>query len=144
MVSRGYGECWGIGTYFPWNHGYTLARSIRSGSFQATPSSTKGTHGYRKFISDLSEDIDKENDLARASQLLLQGNWIRWCDYVRMDLSRKTLLAMPSPLVSFCIQSTQRYSSFSKQPLPLESLIWLLVYTLQYPISNSVSRVKWL
>jgi len=66
----------------------------------------KETHGYRKFISDLSGDIDKENDLARASQLHLQWNWIRWCDYVRMDLSWKTLLAMPSPLVSFCIQST--------------------------------------
>jgi len=51
----------------------------------------KGTHGYRKFISDLSEDIEKENDLARASQLHLQGNWVRWCDFIKMDLSWKSL-----------------------------------------------------
>jgi len=31
--------------------------------------SLKSTHTYRKFISDLSEDIEKENDLAKSTHL---------------------------------------------------------------------------
>jgi len=59
----------------------------------------KGPQAYRKFISDLSEEIDGEESLAKASQLHLQGNWTRWCDYIKIDMSWKSLLAMPSPLV---------------------------------------------
>ena len=81
----------------------------------------KGTQEYRRFISALAADIDMEKDLAIASQLHLQGNWIRWCDYVKMDLSWKSLLAMPSPLISFCIQST-----FNTLPCPSNLLRWKL------------------
>jgi len=68
--------------------------------------SPKGTHNYRIFISDLSEDIERENYLAKATQLHLQGNWakatqlhlqgnwVRWCDHVKVDLSWKSLLAL--------------------------------------------------
>jgi len=63
----------------------------------------KGTQTYRKFISDLSEDIEKENDFAKTTQFHLQGNWVRWCDHVKMDLLWKSLLAIPQPLISFCI-----------------------------------------
>jgi len=58
----------------------------------------KGTHDYRS-------SYQKESDLAKAAQLHLQGSWIRWCDYVKMDLFYSSLLAMPSQLFSFCIQS---------------------------------------
>jgi len=81
----------------------------------------KGTHNYRKFISDLSKDIERENDLAKATQLHLQGNWVRGCDYVKMDLSWKSLLAMPRPLISFCIQST-----FDILPCPSNLFRWKL------------------
>jgi len=36
----------------------------------------KGTHDYRKFISDLADDIEKESDLAKTAQLHLQGSWL--------------------------------------------------------------------
>ena len=36
----------------------------------------------------------------------MQGYWTKWCDFVKNDLSWKTLLAMPSFLISFCLGST--------------------------------------
>ena len=42
------------------------------GLSKATVAPPKGTHGYRKYIADLSSAIDCENDLARAAQLHLQ------------------------------------------------------------------------
>jgi len=67
----------------------------------------KATHDYRKFIAD---DIEKESDLAKAAQLVSKE--VGWCDYVEMDLSWKSLLAMPSQLISFCIQSTHNILLF--------------------------------
>ena len=39
-------------------------------------------------------------------QLLVQGHWTRWENYVKHDLSWKSLLAMPPNLLSFCLNST--------------------------------------
>ena len=66
----------------------------------------KGTSSYRKLISTVVSEFEEEESLARAIQLHLQGNWTKWCDYVKFDLSWKSLLALPSPLLSFCIQAT--------------------------------------
>ena len=43
---------------------------------------------------------------AKSVQLSLQGQWTRWCDDIKLDLSRKNLLAMQQPLLSFCLGAT--------------------------------------
>ena len=52
------------------------------------------------------EEIDQKKFEAKAVQLNLQGQWTKWCNFVRFDLSWKSLLAMPPPLTSFCISAT--------------------------------------
>ena len=36
----------------------------------------------------------------------VQGQWIRWMNYVHQGFSRASLLAMPAKLTSFCLAST--------------------------------------
>ena len=67
---------------------------------------TNQCHAYRKVISDTSKEIDGEEHHSRAMQLLVQGHWTRWENYVKHDLSWKSLLAMPPNLLSFCLNST--------------------------------------
>ena len=51
----------------------------------------------------------------------MQGNWIRRCDYIKLDLSWKSLMSLPQPLVSFCIQS-----AFNILPCPSNLFRWKL------------------
>ena len=67
---------------------------------------TNQCQAYRKVISDTSKEIDFEEHHSRAMQLLVQGHWTRWENYVKHDLSWKSLLAMPPNLLSFCLNST--------------------------------------
>ena len=76
------------------------------GYVKQTPIPDKGTSSYRRLISSVVSEFEEEESLARATQLHLQGNWTKWCDFVKIDLSWKSLLALPSPLLSFCIQAT--------------------------------------
>ena len=55
-------------------------------------------------------------------QLHLQGYWTKWCDFVKNDLSWKTLLAMPSSLISFCLGAT-----FDTLPSPSNLKRWRLI-----------------
>ena len=66
----------------------------------------KSSHQYRKFISDTSKEIDEEGNMAKALQLQVQGQWTRWENYIKNDLSWKSVLAMPPNLLSFCLAST--------------------------------------
>ena len=52
------------------------------------------------------EELDEEMQKAKAVQLGVQGQWTKWCSFVRLDLSWKTILAMPQPLLSFALAST--------------------------------------
>ena len=52
------------------------------------------------------EEAEEEKYQAKAAQLSVQGQWTKWCSYVRMDLSWKTLLAMPQQLLTFCLGAT--------------------------------------
>ena len=52
------------------------------------------------------EEAEKEKYQAKAVQLSVQGQSTKWCSYVYMDLSWKTLLAMPQELVTFCLGAT--------------------------------------
>ena len=58
------------------------------------------------MISSLIAESDENRFEARAVQLSMQGNWMKWCNYVRFDLSWNTLLALPQSLTSFCINAT--------------------------------------
>ena len=66
----------------------------------------KRTHKYRKLVSVTSKEIDEGSNTRKALQLQLQGQWTRWENYVKNDLSWKSLLAMPANLLSFCLAST--------------------------------------
>ena len=53
--------------------------------------------------------VEKSDDgklHAKSVQLSLQWQWTRWCDYIKLDLSSKSLLAIPQPLPSFCLGAT--------------------------------------
>lgn len=44
--------------------------------------------------------------MGRALQLQVQGQWTRWENYIKNDLSWKSILAMSPHLLSFCLAST--------------------------------------
>ena len=66
--------------------------------------------------------IDENAYHAKSVQLHLQGYWTKWCDFVKNDLSWKTLLAMPSSLISFCLGAT-----FDTLPSPSNLKRWRLI-----------------
>ena len=66
----------------------------------------KNSHEYRKLVSDTSKEISEEENLCKAVQLQVQGQWTRWENYVKHDLSWNDILATPPNLLSFCLSST--------------------------------------
>ena len=46
----------------------------------------KGSHAYRKQVTNAMEEIDEVDDLSEAVQLSVQGQWTRWLNYVTFDL----------------------------------------------------------
>ncbi|XP_057310634.1 uncharacterized protein LOC130648598 [Hydractinia symbiolongicarpus] len=68
--------------------------------------SLRQSHSFRKLVSVTAKEIDGEKDISRALQLQVQGSWTRWDNYIKNDLSWKSLLAMPPNLLSFCLSST--------------------------------------
>lgn len=67
---------------------------------------TRQCHAYRKLISETAKDIDEETHMGRALQLQVQGQWSRWENYIKNDLSWNSILAMSPNLLSFCLAST--------------------------------------
>ena len=86
--------------------GYHQTNRAGFGSYSIPEVPPKRSHEYRKLLSSLVLESDESNLEVKAVQLSLQGQWTRWCNFVRFDLSWKTLLAMPQPLISFCIGAT--------------------------------------
>ena len=70
------------------------------------PMPQRGTHDYRRLISDIVCEEDDKTRFAKAVQLEVQGQWTAWERYVQTNLSWKTIWALPSNLVSFCLGST--------------------------------------
>ena len=66
--------------------------------------------------------VDENSYQAKCVQLHWQGYWTKWCDFVKNDLSCKTLLAMPSSLISFCLGAT-----FDTLPSPSNLKRWRLI-----------------
>ena len=86
--------------------GYHQTNRAGFGSFSTPEVPPKRSHEYRKLMSSLVDEADQGKFEAKAVQLSLQGQWTKWCNFVRFDLSWKTLLATPQPLISFCIGAT--------------------------------------
>ncbi|XP_057297663.1 uncharacterized protein LOC130628696 [Hydractinia symbiolongicarpus] len=79
----------------------------------------KGTYAYRKLVSNIIEENEEDIYHARAVQLHLQGNWTKWCSYVKNDLSWRTILSLPQCLTSFCIGAT-----YDTLPSPTNLVRW--------------------
>ena len=86
--------------------GYHQTNRAGFGSFSIPELLPKRSHVYRKLISSLANECDETKLEAKAAQLSVQGQWTKWCNYVRFDLSWKKFLAMPQPLISFYIGAT--------------------------------------
>ena len=88
-------------------------------SFKSSFIPRRNSHEYRSLISDLVGEVNEHAYHAKSVQLHLQGYW---CDFVKNDLSWKTLLAMPSSLISFCLGAT-----FDTLPSPSNLKRWRLI-----------------
>ena len=86
--------------------GYHQTNRAGFGSFYQPETPAKHSHAYRKLVSSVLAEEDDEVFRSKAVQLHLQGYWMRWCDFMKNDLSCKTLLGMPSSLLSFCLNAT--------------------------------------
>ena len=91
---------------FPKVIGYHQTSRAGFGSFKSPSIPRRNSDEYRRLISDLVGEVDKNAYHAKSVQLHLQGYWTKWCDFVKNDLSWKTLLAMPFSLISFCLGAT--------------------------------------
>ena len=83
--------------------GYHQTSRAGFGSFKNPSIPCRNSHKYRRLISDLVGEINENAYQAKPVELHLQGYWTKWCDFVKNDLSWKTLLATPSSLFSFCL-----------------------------------------
>ena len=67
----------------------------------------KNTVGHRKLASSVIEESEDDKlSAAKVSAAEFARQWTRWCDYIMLDLSWKNLLAIPQPLLSFCLSAT--------------------------------------
>ena len=102
--------------------GYHQTSKAGFGSFKSPSIPRRNSHEYRRLISDLVGEVDENPYHAKSVQLHLQGYWTKWCDFVKNDCSWKTLLAMPSSLISFCLGAT-----FDTLPSPSNLKRWRLI-----------------
>ena len=86
--------------------GYHQTSRAGFGSFKSPSILHRNSQEYRRLISDLVGEVDENAYHAKSVQLHLQGYWTKWCDFVKNDLSWRTLLVMPSSLISFCLGAT--------------------------------------
>ena len=86
--------------------GYHQTSRAGFGSFKSPSIPRRNSHEYRGLVSNLVSEVDENAYHNKSAQLHLQGYWTKWCDFVKKDLSWKTLLAMPSSLISFCLLVT--------------------------------------
>ena len=92
--------------------GYHQHNRAGLGFIKQTEVPPKQTHDYRKLVSDKVHDLEEEQYFAKAVQLRVQGNWTRWCNYIKNELSWKHLLVTSPPrLTSFVLGAT--FDTFS-------------------------------
>ena len=86
--------------------GYHQHNRAGLGSIKQTEVPPKQTHDYRKLVSHKVHDLEEERYFAKAVQLRLQGNWTRWCNYIKNELCWKYLLVTSPRLTSFVLGAT--------------------------------------
>ena len=102
--------------------GYHQTSKAGFGLFKQPTIPPRNTYEYRSLISDLVNEDDENKYQAKSVQLHMQGYWTRWCNFVKNDLSWKTLLAMPSSLITFCLGAT-----FDTLPSPSNLKRWKII-----------------
>ena len=75
--------------------GYHQCHRTGFGSISIPEVPPKHSYAYRKLLTSMVEEAEEGKYQAKAVQLSVQGQWTKWCSYVRMDLLWKTLLAIP-------------------------------------------------
>ena len=108
--------------HFQKNIEYHQTSRAGFGSFKSPSIRRRNSDEHRRLISDLVSVVDENAYHAKSVQLHLQGYWTKWCDFVKNDLSWKTLLAMLSSLISFCLGAT-----FDTLPSPVDLKRWRLI-----------------
>ena len=103
--------------------GYHQCHRAGFGSISIPEVPPKHSYAYRKLLTSMVEEAEEEKYQAKAVQLSVQGQWTKWCSYVCMDLSWKTLLAMPQQLLSNSIQ-TALNSSLGTETLSGDNSIY--------------------
>ena len=71
---------------------YHQSHKAGFGAISILEISAKNSHAYQKLPSSVQEEAEEEKTLARAIQLKLQGQWTKWCSFIKMDLCRKSVL----------------------------------------------------
>ena len=102
--------------------GYHQTSRAGTGSYKSLSIPRRNSHEYRRLVSDLVGEVDENAYHAKSVQLHLQGYWTKWFDFSKNDLSWKTLLAIPSSLISFCLGAT-----FDTLPSPSNLKRWRLI-----------------
>ena len=104
--------------YFRRILGHTQVGRAGLGLIPQTKFPSVGTKEHRKLVSDTVFD-EHDKDSVETSDLVLQTSWRHWCDYVKNDLSWKTIWATPARLLQFCIGAT-----FNTLPSPSNLARW--------------------
>ena len=99
--------------------GYHQTSKAGLGSFHLPDVKDKDSKPYRKLITNTMAEMEEVDDLAKAVQLSVQGQWTKWLNYIKFDLSWKTMLGTPQPLISFLLQAT-----FDTLPSPANLCRW--------------------
>ena len=67
--------------------GYHQNNRAGLGSITTQKIPPKNTQDYRKLLSSVVEKSEDDKLHAKLVQLSLQGQWTRWCDYIKLNLS---------------------------------------------------------
>ena len=81
--------------------GYHQCHKTDFGAILIPEIKAKNLYSYQKLLYSVEEEAEQEKTLARIVQVKLQGQWTKWSSFVRIDLSWKQILIMPTSLLSF-------------------------------------------
>ena len=76
------------------------------GNVKPSPVPEEGSKAHHKLGTKTHRKIEEEHNLERALQLQLQCHWVQWEGYIQSNFTWKTILAMRSNILSFCLGAT--------------------------------------
>lgn len=101
--------------------GHTQAGTAGLGYTSTVKFPQKGTPEYRRMVSDVLFEEDDKVEVTSSLDKKLQMHWVKWCNYVKTNISWTTFLSMPANLLRFQIGST-----FNTLPSPSNLSVWKL------------------